>query len=204
MFEHELGWSRERALERLESAERLRSGEAERLWTLVGLAPGERVADVGAGTGYFAFPAAVRVGRRGRVYAIDVSPELIALLEERRRDRRIPQLTVVRSSPMRIPLPSRIADVVLLANLLHGIPDATLTEAVRLLKVSGRLVVVDWEKRATRTGPPLERRLSPRAARLRLAGSGLCVVGEGKLGRDHYLLVAARQEQPDGGRAGER
>ncbi len=193
VFEHHLGWTRERALQRLESPERLRSGEADRLWGLVGLAAGERVADVGAGTGYFAFPAAARVGRGGRVYAIDVSPELIGLLEDRRRARHLSWLTVVRSSPARIPLPSGIADVVLLANLLHGIPRSTLAEAARLLANRGRLVVADWEKkRSTGHGPPLERRLSRTAARRRLATEGLVTVAEGRLGRDHYLLVAAR------------
>ncbi len=199
-FEHRIGWTRERALARLESPERLQSGEAQALWEMVGLSPGETVADIGAGTGYFAFPAARIVGRRGRLWAVDVSPELIDLLEERRRSWRTPQLTVVRSRPARIPLPAHAADVVLLANLLHGIPDSTLLEAVRILRPTGRLVVVDWSKYGPGGGPPRRRRLSIAAARQRLEAAGTTVIANGRLGTNHYVLIAARADRAARGR----
>lgn len=190
---HEEGWSREWALSHLESPERLRSGEAERVWTLVGLEPGETVVDVGAGTGYFAFPAARRVGPRGRVYAVDISTDLVALLRERRHERRTPQLKPILSTRSRIPLQAHTADVVLMANLLHGAPEATLREATRLLRPRGRFVIVEWVKRATAHGPPLERRINPEEVRTRLARRRLLPVAFGELGRTHYVVVAIPQ-----------
>ncbi|HZY93077.1 MAG TPA: methyltransferase domain-containing protein [Thermoplasmata archaeon] len=195
-FIHEGGWSREQGLARLETPARLRSRENERLWEMVGLVRGESVADVGAGTGYFAFEAARRVGPRATVWAIDISPDLVALLEERRRAWRRPRLTPVRSTPERIPLPGAIADVVLLANFLHGAPGGTVREATRLLKPRGRFVVVDWEKRESNHGPPLARRLSLSEAETRLRGVGLVPVAEGRLGAEHYVIVAT--PRPDG------
>jgi ubiquinone/menaquinone biosynthesis C-methylase UbiE len=187
-----MDWSREEALHRLEPPRRLRSREAERLWSAIDLRSNEVVVDVGAGTGYFALPAAERAGPRGAVIAVDVSPELIALLRERGIARHLRRLRVVQSTPWRIPIRAALADVVLLANLLHGVPDATISESARLLRPGGRLVVVDWVKRRTPHGPPVRRRLSRTGVLRRLMAHGLTPVALGELGRDHYLIVGTR------------
>lgn len=193
---HELGWSRQQALGRLETPERLRSHENRQLWEMVGLDRGERVVDVGAGTGYFAFAAGRVVGRHGRVWAVDVSPELIDLIGERRVRWRLPQVHPVLSRVERIPLATGSADAVLMANLLHGAPPSTLSESARLVRDGGRFVVVDWDKEGTGHGPPLRRRLSPAEASGRLATVGLTTVAHGRLGSDHYVLVATPTGSP--------
>jgi ubiquinone/menaquinone biosynthesis C-methylase UbiE len=183
------GWSRQDALERLENPERYQTQDPEEFWNRVGLSPRQTVADVGAGSGFFALPAAQRVGPEGTVYAIDISTELVELLEERARQRGLRQLKPIQSQAHKIPLPNEIADLVLLANILHDIPDDTLREAVRLLKKEGRLVNVDWKKQATPMGPPLEIRLDPDQAKDRLERQGLQLEQRWDLGPYHYVLV---------------
>lgn len=183
------GWSREAALARLESPERRRSLDPERFWDRVGLSPGATVVEVGAGTGYFAIPAARRVGPTGRVYAVDISGELIELLEERKGAQGLPSLFPVRSTHDRIPLPDALASLVLLANVLHDVPDPTLREARRLLAPGGRFVNLDWKKEGTPEGPPREIRLSPKEAEARLDAMDLEVEGSWEPGPYHYAQI---------------
>lgn len=199
---HEDVWSRERAVELLDDPGRTASQDPERFWRRLGLRPGMVVADVGAGTGFYAFPAAALVGPTGRVYAIDVSPELVELIAERARDRRVETVVTVRSTSTKIPVASGSADLVLLANLLHGVPPATVDEAIRLARSGGRLVNVDWKKETTPGGPPVDHRLSAEEATRVLEGHGLRLTDSFDVGPYHYALVFERSSEPPQSRAG--
>jgi SAM-dependent methyltransferase len=189
---HELArhpWTRAEAVALLESPQRRRSEDPAALWRHARLRAGETVVDVGAGTGYYAVPAARLVGPTGRVYALDLSRDLVGLMRERREREGLRQLLPRRSAIDRIPLPSGSADVVLLANVLHDIPSTTLAEAVRLLKPGGRFLNMDWIKGRTPGGPPLAIRLAPSEAERLLAGHGLRAVERWRLGPWHYGLT---------------
>jgi ubiquinone/menaquinone biosynthesis C-methylase UbiE len=189
---HEAVWTRQQALALLEAPERLLSENPPELWKRAGLGPGMTVVDVGAGTGYFAFPASDIVGDTGIVYAVDVSRVLVRLLRARARQRHSTNFVVRLSRPDRIPLPDGVADRVLLSNVLHGIPPATVEEAVRLLRPGGRLLDLDWKKTPTVGGPPVEHRLSAAEARTVLERYGLRFVRSGTLGPSHYLVILAK------------
>jgi len=189
---HEAGWTREQAVAVLDDPERVRTQDPRSLWRRLRLAAGTTVADIGAGTGYFAFPASEIVGPSGRVYAVDVSRELVELLRERAAERHRANVVVVRSTPRRVPLPDAAADLVLLANVLHGIPASTVTEAVRILRPGGRLVDVDWKKIGTPWGPPKAHRLSPTEAALVLREHGLRPTPSWEFGPYHYVVTGTK------------
>jgi ubiquinone/menaquinone biosynthesis C-methylase UbiE len=165
----------------------------EAFWRRVGLARGAVVADVGAGAGRFAFPAAERVGPSGRVYAVEISAELVAWLREEAGRRSVAHLAAVRSTPQRIPLEDGIADIVLLANVLHDVSDRTVQEAVRLLGEGGSFVNLDWKKGGSAAGPPAEIRLAPEQAARRLAEHGLRTVDSWEPGPYHYAARFVRR-----------
>ena len=71
----------------LERGSREREERPELLLAALGLAPGMAVADVGAGTGYYAGRIAGKIGDNGRVYAVDVQPQMLSLLEQNMRRR---------------------------------------------------------------------------------------------------------------------
>ena len=189
---HEATWTRSDALAVLEGPVRQRCQNPERLWRRIGLRPGDIVVDVGAGSGFFSFPAASLVGSTGRVYAVDISEELVELVRERaERDKRSNVQSVL-STPQRIPIDDGVADVAILANVLHGISPATVDEAIRVVRPGGRLVDVDWQKRATSEGPPVPHRLSITEAKATLSTRGLTPVDQFELGPAHYVLVFER------------
>lgn len=189
---HESSWSREDAIAWLDSPERRSSQDPVRLWRRVGLRAGDTVVDVGAGTGFFSFPAAAQVGPGGRVYAVDVSEELVDLVRERAAERHVANVTSVLSTRTRIPIEDSVADVTILANILHGIPPKTVDEAIRLLRPGGRLVNVDWKKEASPDGPPVGHRLSADEATSALTAHGLRPLDSFDLGPHHYVLVFER------------
>ena len=186
---HEAVWTRAQARAMLDDPVRFESEDPRKLWRRAGLVAGMRVAEVGAGSGFYAFPASDLVGPSGRVYAVDVSPELVAMIRERARVEHRGNLEVTLSQPERIPLPDALADRVLLANVLHGIPPGTVSEAVRLLRAGGRLVDLDWKKEPSARGPPVAHRLAAAAARRTLEGYGLRTVEEWEPGPYHYAVM---------------
>ncbi|EQD50046.1 SAM-dependent methyltransferase [mine drainage metagenome] len=113
-------------------------------------------------------------------------------MRERAQAEHLVQLQAVHSTVDRIPLPTGLADVVLLANVLHDIPAPTLAEAVRLLGPGGRLVNVDWAPRPTPHGPPASIRIAPAAASRMFGRLGLRTVERWTLGPWHYGLTLVR------------
>ena len=123
---------------------------------------GMAYADIGCGPGYFTLPVAEPVGYRGKVYAIDAQPAMLQELERRAQDKRLRNVITVRSSEREIPLPPSRVDAACMANTFHELeePLALLSEVRRILKPSGRLIVIDWKPIETPMGPPLSERVS--------------------------------------------
>ena len=156
-----------------------------------GIRPGMRIADVGSGTGFFAIPAAAIVGPKGRVYAVDLSPEMLEDLQAKLA--RTPQrsLEAVRSTEDRIPLPDGSVDFVFMACVLHELDGpGTLLEARRILRRGGRLGVVDWKKEDMEFGPPKAHRLAEDEAMAVLSDAGFAPVRTFEAGVNHYGIEA--------------
>ena len=124
---------------------------------------GMRVADIGAGTGYFAIPIARAVGIGGKVHAVDLQPEMLNMLREKLTGPDAPpNIELVRGEAGKTTLPSRCADVVFVANVWHELEDhaAALQEAARILVPGGALALLDWRPdTGSPPGPPLDHRL---------------------------------------------
>jgi ubiquinone/menaquinone biosynthesis C-methylase UbiE len=130
--------------------------------TALGLKEGERIADIGAGSGYFTFRFAQHVGPKGIVYAVDVSPDMIVHLNERVRDAGLGNVRPVLSLPDDPLLPARSIDRVFICDTWHHIGDHPhyLGLLAKVLAPGGQVVIVDYHKRDTGGGPPLEMRLA--------------------------------------------
>ncbi len=124
---------------------------------------GMHVADVGVGTGYFAIPIAQAVGPDGRVYAIDLQPEMLNMLRQKLERPDAPRnIDLVQGAAGKTTLASKCADVVFIANVWHELDDheAALQEAARILVPGGTLAVLDWRPdKNSPPGPPSDHRL---------------------------------------------
>lgn len=107
--------------------------------------PGDRVADLGAGGGYFTFRLADAVGPEGVVYAVDVDPDMTALLRERAADEGYANVRVVDAAPDDPRLPAGAVDLVFTSNTYHHIPDrvAYFARLEEVLAPGGRVAIVE-------------------------------------------------------------
>ena len=178
---------------KLERPERARWLPPDELLDRVGIRAGMVVADVGAGTGYFALPIARRVGEGGRVVAIDASPEMLELLRAKLDGTSLP-VELVHGEAERTGVADACADVVLLVNVWHEVDDrvAAAGEARRMLRSGGRLVVVDWRDDVSGPpGPPADHRLGMGAVKTELRGWGWDVQAAEHVGEFSYLIIAS-------------
>jgi ubiquinone/menaquinone biosynthesis C-methylase UbiE len=114
---------------------------------LAGIAPNESVLDVGCGTGTLAIAAKRRVGRSGRVYGIDPSPQMIARARKKARKAGV-ELVFETAAIEALPFPDATFDLVLSTVMLHHLPAEARRQGVReirrVLKPGGRLFAVDF------------------------------------------------------------
>ncbi len=175
----------------LDSDERRSYLDPDRTLTAFGLTKGMRVADVGTGTGFFAIPMARMVGPSGKVYAVDLVPEMLEELQAKLARQPIPNLEALRSTEDRIPLADASVDFAFLACVLHELDGpGTLFECRRILTREGRLGVVDWKKEDMEFGPPKAHRLDEDEARSILRDTGFHPVRTFEVGRYHYGIEA--------------
>ncbi len=175
----------------LDSDERRSYLDATAILKAFGVRVGMHVADVGSGTGFFAIPAAELVGPKGRVYAVDLSAEMLEELQAKLRRAPTANLEALRSTEDRIPLPDASVDLAFMACVLHELDGpGTLLEARRILRPRGRLAVVDWKKEDMEFGPPKAHRLNEEEASAVLAEAGFETTRTLKAGAHHYGIEA--------------
>jgi predicted methyltransferase len=112
----------------------------------LGLKPGMAVADVGAGTGYYARRMAPLVGSSGTVYAVDVQPEMIQMLGDLAKKANLTNIKPVLCAVDDVKLPDASIDVAIMVDVYHELefPFEVMESAVRALKPGGRVVLVEY------------------------------------------------------------
>lgn len=146
------------------------------------LKPGQKVADIGAGTGYFSVRLA-RAAAAPKVFAVDLEPKMVEHLTTRAAAEGLTHLTAVQASATSPNLPEAV-DVVLVVDTYHHIPNRTAYFAALASKLTagGRLAIVDFRKGVGGDGPPEDFRFTPEQISGELAQAGFV------LDRQHEFL----------------
>jgi SAM-dependent methyltransferase len=129
----------------LERPNREREERTDLLLQNLALKATDHVADLGAGTGYFSFPIAQQVGT-GKVLAVDIEPEMLRLVEQRKLVDGVDNIDTVLASERSPNIPNASVDVVLLVDAYHefSYPREVMTGVVKGLKPGGRVVLVEY------------------------------------------------------------
>ena len=161
----------------------------------LGVKFGHQVADLGCGgAGYFAIPAARLVGTRGKVYAVDILKSALEGVASKAKLENLTNVETVWSDLERVGatrIPAATLDAALLMNIIFQSRqnEAMLKEAYRLLKLGGKLLVVDWKVEPTPFGPPLASRMTPEDVEHLALDVGFTVEKKFEAGSYHYGFV---------------
>jgi predicted methyltransferase len=155
----------------------------EQVMSALALRPGEVVADIGSGSGYFTVRLAASVGPSGRVYGVDVDPDMVRHLNRRVRDaglRNVHTLLALPDDPL---LPEPV-DRFLVVDTWHHIDDQPkyLATMRGLLKPGGQVVMIDFQKTELPLGPPLAMKIAREDLVKQMEANGF------RLAREHTLL----------------
>lgn len=167
----------------------------------IGLTTGVTMLDLGCGTGFFTFPASELIGNQGRVYAVDISAELLDEAQKRweqflnqNDSTLLAPVEFLQSQENNIPVLDSSIDLILMANVFHELesPQELLQEVKRILRANGRIALIEWKKEEMEWGPPLKERLEPSEVEVALKESGFTDIKILELEPAHYAVIGER------------
>ena len=175
-----------------DEAERRQWQEPEPILRKIGMGPGKVLADVGCGDGFFALPAARMASPGGAVYGVDADEEALKALRAKAEKEGLINVFLLAGEAEGIIPCERCADIVFFGICLHDFrePGQVLMNARRIVKAGGQLADLDWKKKPTSRGPPLEIRFDEKRASALIEAAGFQVESVTDAGPDHYLIIA--------------
>ena len=172
----------------LDDPERVKILDPERILDELNITGKTALAYLGCGTGFFSIPAARRAKK---VFALDISQEMLDILRGKIEREKITNIELILSGESIIPLSDKSVDILLMANVFHELEDrlSLLKEVKRVLKMNGRLTIIDWKKMEMDFGPPIQERLEEKEVIDTCYENGFTLLEKSDIGPYNYLLI---------------
>jgi ubiquinone/menaquinone biosynthesis C-methylase UbiE len=155
---------------------------------------GMKVADFGAGVGFYTFALAEKVGEYGRVFALDVVGDHLVKIKKEAERKGIKHIDVVHADlevPKGSGLPDASVDRVLITDVLFQVdhPGHVAAEAKRILKRTGKVVVIEWVESFNMIGPHPDHVMSEKETVAAFTELGFKVENNFDAGSHHYGII---------------
>lgn len=146
---------------KLDNAKRRELLPPEQTLIRIGLHEGDTMADIGCGIGYFTIPASKIVGNSGKIFAMDILPEMLEEVDIKVKENNISNIKTILTEENDLKLEDGKITVAFISNVLHEAEDKEkfLSEIKRSISSKGRIAIVEWQKINSEFGPPIEHRL---------------------------------------------
>jgi len=188
----------------LDRPEREREENPALLLKALAIKPGQVVADIGAGSGFLTFRLAPCVGAKGKVLAVDIQPEMLALIRLRMKQRKLTNIEVVRGTVSDPKLPAGAVDLVLMVDVYHEFshPWEMTVAMVKALKPGGRLVFVEYRKEDPKVPIKLVHKMEEKQVIKEMAPHALRHVKTAEVLPWQHIIVFEKTGGRDGGGKG--
>jgi ubiquinone/menaquinone biosynthesis C-methylase UbiE len=132
----------------LERPEREEEEAPSKVIELLKVRKGDVIADIGAGSGYYTFRLAELTGPKGRIYAVDIQPEMLTILRKGIKKRGAHNVEPIQGTVIDPHLPAGSCDLIIMVDVYHEFshPWEMTRKMVEALKPDGRLVFVEYRK----------------------------------------------------------
>ena len=162
----------------MDRPEREDEEKSSKLLDALELRDGETVVDLGAGSGYFTFRIAPRVGRTGKVLAVEIQDEMLLKIRQRAQALKITNVEAVKGSETDPKLPVKRVDLVLMVDVYHELayPFEVMTKIREALKPGGRVYVVEYRKEDPRVLIKEVHKMSVEQVKREMKAAGLAYV----------------------------
>lgn len=163
----------------------------------LGVEKGLVVADFGCGPGYFSIPFASAIGNEGKIYALDILPQVLETVASKAKSLGILNVVTKRANLEKergTKLEDGSVDLVILKDVLFQNQDkqTIIRETYRVLKNKGRVLIVEWNQKDSMVGPQREIRIPQDTLERMLADNMLIVEKNINAGDYHYAFVAVK------------
>jgi ubiquinone/menaquinone biosynthesis C-methylase UbiE len=161
--------------------------------TALKIKPGEVIADIGAGSGYFTFRLSHFVGDKGKVYAVDVSPDMILHINRRIRETKTTNIVSMLADTDDPLLPDRSVNRFFICDVWHHVENQTkyLSLMKKMLKPGGEVVMIDFHKKDLPIGPPPQMKIAREDLIKQMEKNGFRLIKEHTFLPYQYFLVFA-------------
>lgn len=164
------------------------------IWEKLALKSPKVFVDIGAGTGFF--DVALAKNRDNiTIYACDISDVMLDWMRRNLAEVEDGTIVPIKMEESAVPLDDAIADLVFMINLHHELdnPPAVIGESYRLLKRDGKLMIIDWKREETPSGPPLEIRVDAETIENQMMNGGFSEVAVHNVLRYHSFVMGVKK-----------
>ena len=181
---HELHNDPKSYVDALEDPKRDAYQKPHEVLTALNIKPGEVIADIGAGSGYFTFRLSHHVGDKGKIYAVDVSSDMVRHVNRRIRATKATNVVTVLADPDDPLLPDRSVNRFFICDVWHHVENQTkyLSLMKKMLKPGGEVVMIDFHKKELPFGPPMQMKIAREDLIKQMESNGF------KLSKEHTFL----------------
>jgi arsenite methyltransferase len=123
--------------------------KADQIMETLSLKPGQIIADIGSGGGYFTYRFAKAVGDKGKVYAVDTNQEFLAFIKKQATEQGLANVVTMHTASEHPELPKHTFDYVFLRNVSHHLPNRVnyFQRLKETLKTDGKIVIIEYDER---------------------------------------------------------